>query len=282
MISSGLKYLHSDNAGDYIQSIAVEQFQTNVHRRFNRDTLGIVPDNKKKYLLITNGWFSHQPEKCFPFSPCIVPLFFGFHITDWNNSWSHFCSKKSLEYLLEHQPIGCRDRFTAYFLKKHGIETYYSKCLTLTFPKRNNIPKKTKYLIVDANYLKIPGHILGRSEYYTHSIPEKYPEKVKFDLARQLLNHYKEKATAVITSRLHCALPCLAMGIPVVFFGNKNNYRTSILTDLGIEIHSPADIINWEKEIYNIDFNFIEKEKTSIITNLKHHMSSLYDRHSKK
>ena len=42
----------------------------------------------------------------------------------------------------------------------------------------------------------------------------------------------------VITTRLHCALPCIAMGIPVVFFGDPNDYRTQIVSDVGGKIYS--------------------------------------------
>lgn len=37
------------------------------------------------------------------------------------------------------------------------------------------------------------------------------------EAARSLLAKYAEEATLVITSALHCAQPCLALGIPVVF-----------------------------------------------------------------
>jgi hypothetical protein len=267
---AGLKYTNSYNVGDYIQSIAAEQFLPRISQRFDRDTLGSVPDVRKQYIFIANGWFSHTPELCFPFPSYITPLFYGFHITNWNNSWQHFCQPTSLEYFKKFSPVGCRDRFTAEILQQHGIETYYSKCLTLTFPKRKRAPKRTKYIIVDASHIKLPEDIADHSEYFTHHYPDKYPEREKFDMARQLLDFYCQKATAVITTRLHCALPCLAMGIPVVFFGNPSDYRISILTDIGIKIHSPLDIcIDWDESIRNIDFDTIENIKTSMVADIK-------------
>jgi len=44
---------------------------------------------------------------------------------------------------------------------------------------------------------------------------------------------YEEEASLVITTRLHTALPCMAMGIPVVFFGSPTDGRTSIVRDIG-------------------------------------------------
>jgi hypothetical protein len=48
---------------------------------------------------------------------------------------------------------------------------------------------------------------------------------------------YKEQASLVITNRLHTALPCMAMGIPVVFFGSRADGRTSIINDIGGTIY---------------------------------------------
>lgn len=56
---------------------------------------------------------------------------------------------------------------------------------------------------------------LAGAEYVTHKVPRaEHPTEVSlFDLADELLKRY-EKASFVVTSRLHCALPCLAMGTP--------------------------------------------------------------------
>ncbi len=47
-------------------------------------------------------------------------------------------------------------------------------------------------------------------------------EDAKFAYADELLNKYR-KARFVVTTRIHCALPCLAMGVPVLFLYDKNN-----------------------------------------------------------
>jgi hypothetical protein len=41
-------------------------------------------------------------------------------------------------------------------------------------------------------------------------------EEQKFEIAESYLRDYAQ-AKLVITSRIHCALPCLAMGVPVIF-----------------------------------------------------------------
>lgn len=49
------------------------------------------------------------------------------------------------------------------------------------------------------------------------------------DETRELLRTYRETAKLIITPRIHCAMPCLAMGIPVVFLcRNADDERLNI------------------------------------------------------
>jgi Polysaccharide pyruvyl transferase. len=236
MIFGGFEYRGLSNIGDYIQSIAAEQFLPEINIRLNRDSLSNY-EGEVPVLLIMNGWFSHSPNTCFPPANQISGLYWGFHVTAWNNSWELIAKKESLAYLKRHEPIGCRDRYTAEKLKKNGIDSFYSKCLTLTFPNRLSEPEDGWNILVDAKHLPVPDHILKKSLFVSHEVPYNLPEKIKFIYARYLLNLYKEKARLVITTRLHCALPCIAMGIPVIFFGDENEYRVSLLKDIGLKIY---------------------------------------------
>ena len=78
--------------------------------------------------------------------------------------------------------------------------------------------------------------------------------------ARNLCNRYKKEAKLVITSRLHCAVPCMAMGIPVVLARDNISYTFSwvekFLPIYGIEQY---DSIDWNPE--SVSF---EKEKEEI------------------
>lgn len=254
---AGFNYLQSDNLGDYIQSLAAEQFIPAVHKRFNRDYLGEVKSSKK-YILIMNGWFTHSPGSCFPLSPAFRPVFWGLHVTNWNDSWQHLISDPdSLDYLKKHQPVGCRDRYTQQKLANEGIESFYTKCLTLTFPKRNKIIKKELNVIVDVPIL-MPPHIEANSIRLTHHIPKEISEDQKRVKAKELIGFYKNNASTVITTRLHCALPCIAMGIPVIFFGNRKDYRVSILEDIGVPIN------NFPVNHYTYDQNQLEKLKQTV------------------
>ncbi|WP_279136535.1 hypothetical protein [Parabacteroides johnsonii] len=73
---------------------------------------------------------------------------------------------------------------------------------------------------------------------------------------------YKTEARLVVTTRLHCLLPCVAMGIPIIFFNNPDNYRTSWVRDIGVEIYELQDIgrVDWNPTLIDI-----EKRKKDLI-----------------
>ena len=279
---AGMKYTNSFNLGDHIQSLAVEQFLPRLSTRFERDKLREIKNKRKKYLLVANGWFSHTPEQCFPFSPCITPLFFSFHISGWNHCWEYVKDKNVLDFFQTKSPIGCRDKYTEDKLKEFGIDTYFSNCMTLSFPKREYTPKKTKYFLVDVpSVLKIPDYILKKSQYLTHFCQDS-TEKENFELAKLLIAYYRKEASAVITTRLHCALPCLAMGIPVLFIGHESDYRIRNLLEINVKIHRTnelSDVSKWDDLFFN-DFDFIENIKAKMINSFKEHLKIVENKYT--
>jgi len=251
---ASLKYDYSDNLGDQIQSLAAEQFLPNIDKKFDRDTLKNVSE-KDKYMIILNGWFSHSPKSCLPPSDSILPIFYGFHITDSNGTAKYFLSGKNIAYFKQHEPVGCRDKRTMELLANKGIKAFYSKCLTLTFPKRKREPENGKVFIVDADQIPIPKRIRKKAIKITHLVSGFYGEEIKYLIAKKLLELYRDKARLIITTRLHCALPCVAMGIPVIFFGDPDDYRVSILKDINIKIYKYN---NFEKKL----FGYLSKKRT--------------------
>jgi len=60
----------------------------------------------------------------------------------------------------------------------------------------------------------------------------------RIDTAQKLINLYSNRGKMVITSRLHCALPCLSLGIPViVFLKHRNDSRLALLKEYTSNIH---------------------------------------------
>ena len=249
----GFNYKGSNNLGDYIQSIATERLINGVSKRLNRDTLRDEVLNHECFLIM-NGWFSHNPKGCFPPVEEINPIFWGFHIAKHKFIWDHFISDECISYLKTQEPIGCRDAFTASKLKNFGVNTFYSKCLTLTLDKRKSKPKNGWNILVDVP-IPLPSFIENNAiRVSQRRQPEKDTEENKFTYANRLLELYQEKARLVITTRLHCALPCVAMGIPVILLGNPNKYRLSIARDIGLKIYNINPVYENANDEDKLDF----------------------------
>ncbi|WP_165154730.1 polysaccharide pyruvyl transferase family protein [Parabacteroides sp. ZJ-118] len=301
------------NIGDYIQSIAAAQFLPQVNAYLNREHLNDNPGDD--IALIANGWYMHNPENWPPHNR-IHPLFVALHINKLAEK--SMLSLESINYLKSHEPIGCRDYYTVENLKKHGVNAYFSGCLTLTLGetyKREYVDKE-KIIFTDVNshlartprfmvkcimnllfkrrilkqiansmlefgiqlqssrlaafyttYSKIfKDEVLVQAHYKQHEIYDKFKsDKEKFDYADSLL---KEYATAkyVVTSRIHCALPCLALNTPVLFVHNQNlglvhNCRMNGLVELFHVIRIDGDSIKCDitNAKIGLDFNFCNK-----------------------
>jgi hypothetical protein len=96
----------------------------------------------------------HFPEN-FPPSNNIIPIFISFHID--MAAEDIFLTDTNLKYLERHEPIGCRDLYTRDILIKHGINAYFSGCLTLTL---GNTYKQTE----DRKYIYFVDPCLGKKK----------------------------------------------------------------------------------------------------------------------
>lgn len=239
------------NIGDYIQSCAAEQFLPNVDVLVKRDELNI--NLNKTVKIIMNGWFTESPEN-WPPSKNIIPLFISFHLQP--KSAKVILSKKSnIKYLRQHSPIGCRDHQTVKMLNSKGINAYYSFCLTSTLDlkyksyKRNDkiiladplyssnlsTLKKAKFkeLFLSPPFKKIhklfqlifpkykisdylPKNIINSSTIINHYLSADNLNFDPYETAKKYIRNYSS-ARLVVTSRIHCAIPCLALGTPVLF-----------------------------------------------------------------
>ena len=224
------------NLGDEIQSLATEQFLPRVDVLIDRETMRSF-EATEPHVVVFQGWFAEFPETCFPPAPAIVPVFVGFHVTRDYGAAPYLLAGESLAYLKAHEPIGCRDDGTRRMLERAGVTAYRSLCLTLTFPRRTAPPEDGRVFVVDVTGVRIPAEIRDGAIVETHEAPQGSSEDDKRAEVRRLLDAYRERARLVVTSKLHCALPCLAMGIPVVFFGDPDDYRYGVLRAIGLPIH---------------------------------------------
>ena len=120
------------NIGDYIQSIAQRQFIKD--KKWQYVDIEELSDFKSEETvnLIMNGWFTWNCNKFLP-PACINPLFISFHLTPPKET--EFFTPQITDYLKKHEPIGARDMLTMEIMKSHGIDSYFSGCLTLTLGK---------------------------------------------------------------------------------------------------------------------------------------------------
>jgi len=221
------------NLGDNIQSIAASRLLPTIDGYVPRDALHQI---NEPCIVSLNGYFMGSIN--WPPADNVIPIPFAFHLSP--SYEKVVCSEEGLRYLKSHQPIGCRDKGTVKKLKKYGVDAYYSKCVTLTLEKRAITPKMGKVYIVGVTKTLqkiIPKSVLEDSIYVEQSKIElpNVPDEKRRELAEHLIDGFKKNASLVITSRIHCAMPCIAMGIPVVFLFNhrkKSDYRVHLIEDL--------------------------------------------------
>lgn len=92
--------------------------------------------------------------------------------------------------------------------------------------------------------------ILFRAEYVTHAVSVgKEDDNHSLLLEAEKLLHKYVKAELVVTTRIHCALPCLGMDTPVVFVWNKD------LASKSIKLNAPGRLDGLKDLFRIITFN---------------------------
>ena len=218
----------TENLGDHIQAQAglelLARFGLSPRIYLDRDfELRSAPglDARGGHPILLNGWFKRDSPE-WPPHPRLEPIFLGFHLRLFQSP--SLLSDESLAYYRAHQPIGCRDRHTAQLLSANGVEAYESHCLTLTFPRRVRAASQCEVFVVsrDERLSQALPASLGPFTSILH-----YTGDTDFarNLARagKLLEVYGDRARLIVTSLLHCAMPTLALGIPVVMFYPLNS-----------------------------------------------------------
>ncbi len=227
-----LKFSMSRNIGDDIQSVAAARLLPSPHEYLDRDFLASFRNGTDRHVLLMNGYFLENLEE-WPPSKDIHPVFAGFHIA----RKAREVMARHKEYLQKYEPIVCHDQGTADFLDSLGIRTEVTHCATLTLPRRTHAPKNGKLVIVDCDDIRFPKSVKRNYVLLTHRISPVHSFRTRMKMAQELLDFYRDEAAVVVTSRIHCAMPCAAMGVPVVFFGDPDDYRQHIIREIGLTIH---------------------------------------------
>ncbi len=240
-------YAYSTNLGDDIQSLAASRFLPRVDLLVERDRLHWYSDCCDT-LVIFNGWFTHQPV--WPPPHALRPVFLSFFANDARR----LVDSSYAPFFRRHQPIGCRSQETVRAFRDIGVDAYFSGCLTLTL-KRPDVDRSDRICAVDLDpefqslipfglrssmlnvthelrrprfrefYMRALRLGLGGANKLRNAVPHSDHSRAQLyrlmhayrsQRAEELLQTYA-RARLVLTSRLHCALPCLALGTPVIF-----------------------------------------------------------------
>lgn len=228
------------NIGDYIQSLAALQyFPKNCIPFFvDRDNVEFFNESKSNIIIIMNGWNRIRKGNR-KISDKIIPIYVSYHI---NNKKS--IDRFSINNLKKYEPIGCRDISTQKLLEKNGINAYFSSCLTTTLDidfAVNDTERTNEIIFIDYRFGRFPKadtfikslkkYNFSNIVYKKHMYNLKLSHFERFKLAKQLLDQYA-RAKLVISTRIHGALPCLALNTPVIFINRKFDRRYPGLYEL--------------------------------------------------
>ncbi len=254
------------NIGDDIQAFATARFLPQVDYFIDREYMDdFRPEEDEPVAVIMNAWYMWHKWN-WPPAKNIIPLFVGFHYADHQLAKQpgspikyEFLNGIGGDYLKAYGPIGCRDYYTRDQLQALGIESYFSGCITMTIPKMPETSEKGSYIcLVDleekvANKMK---KILAEKNIDVRVIThnrERNSEMSWEDREKQvtdLLTLY-QNARCVVTKRLHCALPCLALETPVFMIKEMED---DIRFDPYYDFLHRTTVTKFMKDEYSYDF----------------------------
>lgn len=247
-----IEYIKRDYASEYYGERVVVPFYSEFSIGNIFDRLSMSKDIEAKMLLCAVFYHTFfELEKRYP------------NCYDWT---------KSME------PVSARDEVTADYLNKNGIDSYLTGCFTICFPKRKVAPSKNKVFFVDIpKNLEpfIPERLKENCEYITHAVRiNEYPisleENMRLEnISKSILAKYRDEASLVVTSRLHAAIPCVAMGVPVVFASTNVDFRFSWVEKLFHPYQfEEYPLIDWNPQPIDVEAvksHFITMIKNSLL-----------------
>ena len=163
-----------------------------------------------------------------------------------------------INYLKKHEPIGCYDSSTLEILRDNDVQSYFSGGLSLMVKKPTAFGESTvepdKIYLVDVEH--------GIKEMLPRVVQESSIEihlgrnsQDRLTVAYEIMESYAS-AKLVVTQRIHCALPCVAMGIPVVFINSAGMPGGG-----GSNSHSSARTVGLTPLFHTVDMYKISHEE---------------------
>lgn len=285
------------NIGDHIMGLAIEKIYDAINIP-QEDRIDILMTDARHYngeyvILPVTMYLDYSGGYMFPLSPRIIPVFIGIHM---------LAEMGDLKYLQGYKtfgPFGCRDESTMQAMRKNGLDAYISGCMSiLSVEKRQDSVKGNKVCLVDipdSLYQYMPQYIMDNAEVMSHvfdysgqNLSAKSAQEIGTALAKERLEYYRKQAKLVVTSRLHCALPCVSMGIPVILVRTDipQRYKSAFDgrfagPDKFLRLYSFQDFskIDWNPAPVNLDEirNMQLKLAVQMITNAYKKYAALCD-----
>lgn len=254
------------NIGDDIQSFVCSTLvkpdymviRDDYEKIYNFDNGEIIKNLDEEVVLIMNGWFMQRqhPKGVYSFNQIKFPIknskIRPFYIsTCLAKPAKELLEKDKLEDYKKNQPFFSRDRNTSNILNKLGVKSEFFGCLTQTLSiekvgenkeYQDKYSDKIFYVDCAGPRDKSSLHLshLDRSLISTNPI-----ERLKLARKRMQMYRYAKK---IVTSRLHCFLPCRAMGLNVEYVGAVD-WRTQDLVTKNPDVEKMKKIFyeNLEK-----------------------------------
>ncbi len=236
-----------NNLGDNMQILAIDEIYKSMGIDLN-EVVYIPTDQLDSYdgeyvvLPVTMPLVDYRERGIAGrFSPRIIPVFLG--LTMVKDTLEH----EEVAYYKRFEPIGCRDERTLQTMRSYQIQSYLHGCITVTLPRREFEPENGKVYIVDVDQTmleRIPTTLREQAVFRTHLITEKLADPKA--VMQERYQDYCRNANLVITSLLHCSVPCVAAGIPVILLKKAVSYRMAWLEKL-LPIYTPDRLneIDW-------------------------------------
>ncbi|WP_042702771.1 polysaccharide pyruvyl transferase family protein [Methanobrevibacter arboriphilus] len=264
-----LYHRYTKNLGDDIQAYASSRFLPQIDYMVDREELDtFTSENNEAVSVIMSAWMFRKKWN-WPPAPNILPLFVGMHmIRKTIGGKASPLVDEGFEglggdYLRSYGPVGCRDKPTEKSFKNISIDSFFSGCITLTLPEFEKTKPEKEYICL----IDLPKNVEKKIKdqlkdedieirNYTHINRDpnnQFHEMTWEERAKNVEERLKiyQNAKCVVTIRLHATLPCLAMGVPVLWIPlNPKWARFDPYRDW-VECVSPEDFMD---DKYNFDF----------------------------
>ncbi|MBR2109121.1 MAG: polysaccharide pyruvyl transferase family protein [Ruminococcus sp.] len=254
------------NIGDDIQAFATARFLPQIDYFIDREHIDeFKPETEEPVAVIMNAWYMWAKWN-WPPSKYIVPKMIGFHYADHQLARQpgspikyEFLTGLGGDYLKAYGPVGCRDYFTRDRLNEIGVDAYFSGCITMTLPKMPERENKGDYICLVDLERRVMKKIVPLLEekgievkVMTHNRKRdsEMSWEERCEMVKDMLTTY-QNARCVVTKRLHCSLPCLAMDVPVYLIKEmEDDIRFEPYNDL---LHRTT-VTNFLHDNYEYDF----------------------------